>query len=100
MLFDREYTCLTMTTVHASLIDYRFRTLPTKKLRKEFIVGDHDLDDVDQTFAQNGIIVEARHDLSPAEKERHREIAARQLAKAWVPQNVCEYFFYNDSGVL
>jgi hypothetical protein len=28
ILFDREYTCLTMTTIHASLIDYRFRMLP------------------------------------------------------------------------
>ena len=28
ILFDREYTCLTMTTLHASLIDYRFRMLP------------------------------------------------------------------------
>lgn len=28
ILFDREYTCLTMSTIHASLIDYRFRMLP------------------------------------------------------------------------
>ena len=28
ILFDREYTCLTMSTVHCSLIDYRFRLLP------------------------------------------------------------------------
>ena len=28
LLFDREYTCLTMSSVHTSLIDYRFRLLP------------------------------------------------------------------------
>lgn len=54
VLFDREYTCLTMTTVHASLIDYRFRTLPARNdsLRKEVpIPGESGkLDEVDQTF--------------------------------------------------
>lgn len=28
LLFDREYTCLTMSSIHTSLIDYRFRQLP------------------------------------------------------------------------
>lgn len=32
ILFDREYTCLTMSTVHAALIDYRFRMLPQPKI--------------------------------------------------------------------
>jgi hypothetical protein len=32
ILFDREYTCLTMSTVHSALIDYRFRMLPQPKI--------------------------------------------------------------------
>ena len=32
ILFDREYTCLTMATCHAALIDYRFRMLPQPKI--------------------------------------------------------------------
>ena len=31
IMFDREFTCLTMSTIHASLIDYRFRILPAPK---------------------------------------------------------------------
>jgi len=31
ILFDREYTCLSMSTVHSALIDYRFRMLPSLK---------------------------------------------------------------------
>jgi len=53
VLFDREYTCLTMTTVHTSLIDYRFRTLPIKQdsLRNKTLVpGETKIDEIDQTF--------------------------------------------------
>lgn len=31
IMFDREYTCLTMSTIHSSLIDYRFRVIPQIK---------------------------------------------------------------------
>lgn len=37
ILFDREYTCLTMTTIHASLIDYRFRLLPMLQMPQSVI---------------------------------------------------------------
>lgn len=32
--FDREYTCLTMCTIHSTLIDYRFRQLMIPKRAK------------------------------------------------------------------
>ena len=61
ILFDREYTCLTMTTLHASLIDYRFRMLPLlnmpqsippKEKKKGNKPGDdfEDLDDMLHLF--------------------------------------------------
>jgi hypothetical protein len=30
--FDREYTCLAMSTIHSTLIDYRFRMVPQSKV--------------------------------------------------------------------
>lgn len=65
-----------MTTIHASLIDYRFRQLPqpfkyhikNKKNDENFdSYESFDLNEEDQTFLQNGIIVENKLDLTPIE---------------------------------
>jgi hypothetical protein len=52
--FDREYTCLTMTTIHASLIDYRFRMLPMLQMpqnnppkSKKKIIGTEEYEDLE-----------------------------------------------------
>ncbi len=54
ILFDREYTCLTMATIHSSLIDYRFRLLPPPKVEqlrgKKDYVDIGALSEVDQTY--------------------------------------------------
>lgn len=91
ILFDREYTCLTMSTIHSALIDYRFRLLPQNKMLEhsnslkktktkkanngqDEIVDADTFDEIeinpaffeeeDQTFIQNGIVVENKYDLS------------------------------------
>ena len=93
ILFDREYTCLTMSTVHQTLNDYRFRMLPQPKInftnnkkkkkhskKKSQSAEDNELsfdeieinpsvfDEEDQTFVQNGIIIEPKYDLTDADK--------------------------------
>lgn len=86
ILFDREYTCLSMSTIHSSLIDYRFRMLPQPKInfskkkhkkskkKSESAEDEHSFDEIeispsvfdeeDQTFIQNGIVIEPKYDLS------------------------------------
>lgn len=34
--FDREYTCLTMTTIHSTIIDFRFRQLMSIRAKAQF----------------------------------------------------------------
>lgn len=95
ILFDREYTCLTMSTVHSALIDYRFRMLPQPKInfnkkknkkqakkKQQQSSSDHEdeysfdeieispsvFDEEDQTFIQNGIVIEPKYDLSDVDK--------------------------------
>lgn len=72
--FDREYTCLTMTTIHTALIDFRFRQLMScRNMKKakgqaaDFEVIDvpkidEFLNDQEQTFLLNGILVESKFD--------------------------------------
>jgi len=52
--FDREYTCLTMSTIHAALIDYRFRLLPQiiYKNKKQSQEGDFEKIDLESYFDQ------------------------------------------------
>jgi len=100
ILFDREYTCLTMATCHAALIDYRFRMLPQPKINfkkkkipnnnkkkdkknknnasedkddddysfDEIEISPSVFDEEDQTFIQNGIVIEPKFDLTDIEK--------------------------------
>lgn len=49
--FDREFTSLCVTTLHASIIDYRFRQANMRK--REHQEGD--------TFMENGILVELKY---------------------------------------
>ena len=88
VLFDREYTCLTMATVHASLIDYRFRMLPQPRREVmmknsksgEFVDLMGTCSEEDQTFIQNGIIVEAKTDLTEAERNQiHQQYVMKQM---------------------
>ena len=92
IMFDREYTCLTMSTIHSSLIDYRFRVIPQSRepagtdsatvqsgqypgeeAAKDVASGSlqasaskdlGSLDEEDQTFSQNGIVVENKFELN------------------------------------
>ena len=82
-----------MSTVHSALIDYRFRMLPQPKIdfsqsqkkkrhRKkksqsaddeefsfdEIEISPSVFDEEDQTFIQNGIVIEPKFDLSDADK--------------------------------
>ena len=52
--FDKQYTCLVLTTIHSSLIDFRFRPITA------FIeaTGDESI----QTFMENGIFVKRKTD--------------------------------------
>ena len=74
-----------MSTIHAALIDYRFRMLPSvahnkamfqNKPQKGNIAEDFEkIDDSffdidDQTFQQNGIIVEPKYDLTDQERAK------------------------------
>jgi hypothetical protein len=107
-----------MTTLHASLIDYRFRMLPLlnmpqsvppKEKKKGNKPGDdfEDLDDLlhlfeeeDSTFTQNGIIVEPKYDLSEQEKIRERMVRMEKMYSDvyWQPSNITEFFFSDETG--
>lgn len=126
ILFDREYTCLTMSTVHQALIDYKFRVLPQPKInintnkkkkknskKKNQNQEDEDLsfdeieihpsvfDEEDQTFIMNGIVIEPKYDLTDLEKQKMRNLKIQKsLQQKWLPQNITEYFFYDDEGLL
>lgn len=82
-----------MTTVHATLIDYRFRALMSsvnhrKKVEKQtkskmnsdfqvIAVACPQVEDIiaeeDQSFQLNGIIVEPKQDLTEQEKLRYKQ---------------------------
>lgn len=125
VLFDREYTCLTMTTVHSSLMDYRFRLLPalnfsqavqsSQKSKKKKVnneahsfelieLNKNFLEEEDQTFIENGIVVVSKLDLSEEEKQKHTVKLLQQrfqsAASSWQPQSIAEFLFYDDNGQL
>lgn len=58
-------------------------------------------DEEDQTFIQNGIVIEPKYDLSDADKQRMRnQKIQRSLQQKWLPQNTTEYLFFDDEGLL
>ena len=116
-----------MSTIHSALIDYRFRMLPqpkinfskkkSKKEKKkqkqaqsdqedeysfdEIEISPSVFDEEDQTFIQNGIVIEPKYDLSDQDKQRMRNAKIqRQLAQRWLPANTTEYLFFDEEGLL
>ena len=102
-----------MSTLHASLIDYRFRMLPTSggQMRKggdpkdgaEGLIQHMQKisDEEDQTFMQNGIIVEHKYDMSEDERKgRKMKHYVKKFQASWIPANITEYLFYDDTGHL
>ena len=76
--FDREYTCLSMSTCHSALIDYRFRMLPAPmfgraKGTEDFELVSGVIDVEDQTFIENGIVVESKYDPSDLDKKKMKQ---------------------------
>lgn len=79
--------------MHGSLIDYRFRV---KNCRSDHSTSMRYKDG--DTFMENGILVELKYvdlhdDYSP-------ETAQRRRNAKWVPNNIAEYFFFDDYGFL
>jgi len=54
--FDREFTCISVCTIHGSLIDFRFRV---KNYRNEKASSQSYKDG--DTFMENGILVELKY---------------------------------------
>lgn len=114
--FDREYTCLTMCTIHSTLIDYRFRQLMFPKRAKaqqqKILTMDAEginipkidemIQEEEQTFVMNGILVESKYD-SPEEKQKQRQRLIKQFLQkqsTMIANNMTEYLFFNDYGQL
>ena len=59
------------------------------------------LDQEDQTFQQNGIIVESKYEANEDERKgRKLKQFAKKYQTAWIPSNMTEYLFYDDTGCL
>jgi len=59
------------------------------------------IDEEDQTFQQNGIIVEPKYDISEDERKgRKLRHYVKKYQMSWIPSNITEYLFYDDTGVL
>lgn len=113
-----------MTTIHATLIDYRFRMLMSsvnhrKKVEKQQqskSSGDFQvisvpapkveeiMEEEDQNFQLNGIIVEPKFENTEQEKARMRQKVLYNHPMLnppyWVPNNITEFLFYDDQGVM
>ena len=94
---------MTMATCHAALIDYRFRMLPapTKSI-DDFEMVDSILDSGDQTFIENGIVVESKYELTDIEKKKIRTAKIqkkKQEGLSWQPQNITEFLFFDNNGI-
>lgn len=112
--FDREYTCLTMTTFHTALIDFRFRQLMScrniKKAKGQ--AADFEMVDVskideflneqEQTYVLNGILVESKFETEEEKQKQRQRLIKQYMQKPslWVPTNMQEFLFCNDFGVL
>lgn len=94
--FDREFTCICVCSLHGSLIDFRFRN---KNYRSELTRGGG-LKDGD-TFMENGILVELKFvDVINEEGQSQQQIIQKSRGTKWSPNNVAEYFFFDDFGFL
>ena len=87
--FDREYTSISVCTLHGSIIDFRFRVKNHRTLHDEYKDGD--------TFMENGILVEKKYfdvqdELNPKKNSSN--------GGKWLPNNVAEYFFFDEFGFL
>ena len=59
------------------------------------------IDEEDQTFQQNGIIVEPKYDISEDERKgRKLKHYVNKYQMSWIPSNITEYLFYDDAGCL
>ena len=87
MSFDREFTSLCVSTIHGSLIDFRFRV---KNAR--LTLGGANEEQINN-FMENGILVEPKF----CEEEGQPEI---KKTPKWYPNNVAEYMFFDEFGFL
>jgi len=59
------------------------------------------IDEEDQSFQMNGIIVEPKHDVSEEERRgKKHEHYMKKYQMSWIPSNMTEYLFYDDTGCL
>jgi hypothetical protein len=100
--FDREFTSICICTLHGSLIDYRFRV---KNYRADRAASSSYKDG--DTFVENGILVELKYvDISPEDspdtvkRKRTNRLAGINGTGKWVPNNIAEYFFFDEYGFL
>eukprot|EP00347_Sterkiella_histriomuscorum_P005091 403357933 len=90
--FDREFTCLCVSTLHGSIIDFRFRQANMRKPQSS--ANDHQEGD---TFMENGILVEQKYIDALDNPNLQLE---RQPSKKWTPNNIAEFFFFDEFGFL
>ena len=80
LVFDREFTSLCTCTLHGSVIDFRFRVKNQRQTHSN-----------EDAFLENGILVERKYvDILEAFPNNNR----------WTPNNVAEYFFFDEFGFL
>ena len=85
--FDREYTSICLCTIHGSIIDFRFRVKNQRlSLSEDYKDGD--------TFMENGILVERKY------VDMTDDANILQRKQKWIPNNVAEYFFFDEFGFL
>ena len=104
-----------MTTLHSTIIDYRFRQFTSgssksSKMKTSYAEFENIdapkieeiLQEEEMTFTMNGIIVESKTETEEERlKQRQRLIKQfMQRPSLWLPTNMMEYLFYNDFGEL
>jgi hypothetical protein len=61
----------------------------------------HSGKDAGDTFMENGILVELKFvDLSEDSPVNAQEFARKKRNKKWIPNNVAEFFFFDEYGFL
>jgi hypothetical protein len=99
--FDREYTSMCMMTMHSSIINFSFSAPTASRQLKPLHVSESDDEDGDRTYMENGIVVERKFQDLAADQQRMLEgEASTSVKKPRQPQNISEYFFYNQFGSL
>ena len=105
--FDREYTSLCMATIHSSVIDFKFSSALQGNSRVILHNSEDEEDEEEKSthaYLENGILVEKKH--KPEEQEGEEGAAKsspnkkkrRGARRKWNPNNMAEYFFFNDQG--